>query len=46
MDEIRKHNDLRVYKLSFDVGMEIFRLTKKFPREEKYSLTDQIHPVK
>jgi four helix bundle protein len=43
MDEIiRKHNDLRVYKLSFEAGMEVFRMTKIFPKEEKYSLTDQI----
>jgi len=42
MDKIRKHTDLRVYKLSFESGMEIFELTKKFPKEEKYSLTDQI----
>ncbi len=42
MDKIRKHTDLRVYKLSFEAGMEIFELTKKFPKEEKYSLTDQI----
>ncbi len=39
---IRKHTDLRVYKLSFEAGMEIFELSKKFPREELYSLTDQI----
>ena len=42
MDKIRKHTDLRVYKLSFEAGMEVFELTKKFPKEEKYSLTDQI----
>ena len=42
MDEIRRHNDLRVYKLSFEAGMEVFRMTKIFPKEEKYSLTDQI----
>jgi four helix bundle protein len=42
MEKIRKHKDLRVYQLSFEVGMEIFELTKKFPKEELYSLTDQI----
>lgn len=42
MEEIRRHNDLRVYKLSFEAGMEVFRMTKVFPKEEKYSLTDQI----
>jgi len=39
---IRKHTDLRVYKLSFEAGMEIFEISKKFPKEERYSLTDQI----
>lgn len=42
MEEIRKHKDLRVYQLSFEAGMEFFRLTKKFPKEETYSLKDQI----
>jgi four helix bundle protein len=42
MAEIRKHTDLKVYQLSFEAGMEIFHLTKKFPKEETYSLTDQI----
>ncbi len=34
--------DLKVYQLSYELAMEIFHLTKKFPREEQYSLTDQI----
>jgi len=42
MKEIRKHKDLKVFQLSFEAGLEIFELTKKFPKEEKYSLTDQI----
>ncbi len=42
MEKIRKHTDLRVYQLSFEAGMNVFELTKKFPKEEKYSLTDQI----
>ena len=42
MKEIRKHRDLKVFQLSFEAGLEIFELTKKFPKEEKYSLTDQI----
>jgi four helix bundle protein len=32
----------KVYKLAFDQAMDIFEITKKFPREEIYSLTDQI----
>jgi len=33
---------LRVYKQSFAIAMEIFELSKSFPKEERYSLTDQI----
>ena len=40
--QIRKHTDLDVYKRAFEVGMRIFVVTKGFPSEEKYSLTDQI----
>jgi four helix bundle protein len=40
--KIQKHTDLDVYKKSFEVAMEIFRVTKSFPKEETYSLTDQI----
>ena len=35
-------NDLMAYKKSFDLAMQIFRITKTFPKEEMYSLTDQI----
>ncbi|MDZ7742756.1 MAG: four helix bundle protein [Bacteroidota bacterium] len=31
-----------VFKKAYEVGMEIFEITKNFPKEEKYSLTDQI----
>lgn len=34
--------DLTVYKKAFALAMEIFELTKSFPKEEMYSLTDQI----
>jgi four helix bundle protein len=39
---IQKCEDLEVYKLSFDLAMEIFKITKSFPKEETYSLVDQI----
>jgi len=42
MEKIKTHKELRVYQLSFESGMAIFKLTKKFPKEEMYSLTDQI----
>jgi len=34
--------DLRVYQKAYALAMEIFRLSKKWPLDEKYSLTDQI----
>jgi four helix bundle protein len=34
--------DLRVYQLAFKLAMEIYEESKRFPREELYSLTDQI----
>ena len=36
------HKSLRVYQLAYELAMEIYHLTKSFPAEEKYSLTDQI----
>lgn len=38
----KSFRDLDVYKLAFETAMEIFEISKKFPTEEKYSLTDQI----
>lgn len=34
--------NLLAYKKSFDLAMKIFEITKNFPKEEKYSLIDQI----
>ena len=42
MERILSHRDLKVYKLSFELAMKIFELSKSFPKEEKYSLTDQV----
>ncbi|SIS90513.1 four helix bundle protein [Chryseobacterium gambrini] len=42
MPTIKFHQDLRVYQKSFDTAMEIYQLSKIFPKEERYSLTDQI----
>lgn len=36
------YRDLKVYKESYRLAMEIFEDTKRFPNEERYSLTDQI----
>jgi len=34
--------ETKVYKVAFELAMEIFEVTETFPKEEKYSLTDQI----
>lgn len=34
--------ELIVYKKSFSLAMEVYEISKNFPKEEKYSLTDQI----
>jgi four helix bundle protein len=39
---IRSIKDLEVYVLAYKLAMNIFQISKKFPLEEKYSLTDQI----
>ncbi|HEX8490687.1 MAG TPA: four helix bundle protein [Chthoniobacterales bacterium] len=40
--KIETAKDLDVYKLGYQLAMEIFELTKTFPSEEKYALTSQI----
>lgn len=40
--KIIRHQDLEVYQKAFDSAMEIFEFSKSFPKEETYSLTDQI----
>lgn len=42
MGKIKSHKDLRVYQLSFEMGMKIFHMSSSFPVEERYSLTDQM----
>jgi four helix bundle protein len=39
---ILSHEQLEVYQLSFEAAMRIFEISKRFPKEETYSLTDQI----
>lgn len=38
----RGFEDLKVYQLAYQLALEIFEISKCFPIEEKYSLTDQI----
>ena len=41
-EKIESYKDLRVYQNAMEAAMEIFRLSKSFPPEEKYSLVDQM----
>ena len=40
--KIRTHKELDVYKMAFQASMEIFNFTKGFPKDERFSLSDQI----
>ena len=42
MSKIESFKDLIVYQKSYKLAMEVFEISKSFPKEEKYSLTDQI----
>jgi len=42
MTNYRGFRDLIVYQKSYGLAMEIFEITKTFPKEERYSLVDQI----
>jgi four helix bundle protein len=41
-ESFKSHEDLAIFQLAFDTAMKIFELSKKFPVEERYSLTDQV----
>lgn len=41
-ERINSYKELRVFQRAIDAAMEILEITKGFPSEEKYSLTDQI----
>jgi four helix bundle protein len=40
--KVMRHQDLEVYRKAFEAAMQIFEISKQFPKEETYSLTDQI----
>ena len=42
MSVVKHFRDLRVYQESFSAAMRIYECSKEWPREERYSLTDQI----
>lgn len=39
---VHNFKELRVYQLGFEAAMRIFELTKRWPKDERYSLIDQI----
>ena len=41
-DKIVSHHDLEVYRKGFQAAMRIFQCSKRFPKEEMFSLTDQV----
>jgi len=40
--KITRHQELEVYKKAFDCALKVFEASKSFPKDETYSLTDQI----
>lgn len=42
MARITVHTELETYRLAFEAAMAIFELSKRFPKEETYALTDQV----
>ena len=40
--QIRSYQDLDVFNLAYTLAMEVFRLTTRFPKEERYALVDQM----
>src|SRR5207249_3023441 len=41
--QINSAKDLNVYKAAYELAMKVFALSKRFPPEEKFALTSQIH---
>ena len=41
-EKIKSYKDLRVFQNAMDAALKIFQLTKPFPPEEKYAMTDQM----
>jgi four helix bundle protein len=39
---IESHTELEVYQIAFSAAMSVFEISKSFPKEETYSLTDQV----
>jgi len=39
---VSRYEDLQIYQISVEIAVEVYKLTKKFPREETYGITDQL----
>jgi four helix bundle protein len=39
---VRSYEDLEIYQISVELSVEIYRLVKKFPKEETYGISDQL----
>ncbi len=39
---VRDYTELKVYQVAFESAMEIYELSKQWPKQERYALTDQI----
>lgn len=42
MKKIQHHRELKIFQRSYDASLEIYKISKKFPKEEKFGLTSQI----
>jgi hypothetical protein len=43
-ETLKNYKDLKVWQKSYELCLEIYRITAKFPKEERYGLTSQIRP--
>ena len=39
---VNRYEDLEIYQISVEIAVEVYRLTKKFPKEETYGIVDQL----
>src|SRR3989344_8478548 len=39
---VNRYEDLEIYKISVEVAVEVYGLTKKFPKDETYGMVDQL----
>lgn len=39
---VTRYEDLEIYKISVEITIEVYRLTKNFPKEETYGIVDQL----